>query len=118
MAINERELTELRSLVSRVQSGDIDTSDNGPLTLAAKLGELDIVKYLVSSGFNINNLDNDQVSPLYSACGRFHYNVVEYLLTFSNININLIIIFSVVYYFALVTNLKLVTVHKHLYWIK
>lgn len=43
-------------------------------------GSIDIVKYLVQSGVNVNYVENDSRAPLIKACKNAHINVVVYLI--------------------------------------
>jgi len=55
-----------------------------PLVLAAEAGKLAIVKSLVESGGNVNEVDTDstwETTPLLAAASNGHTMVVEYLLS-------------------------------------
>jgi len=47
---------------------------------AARANRLDIVKYLVESGADINASNNEGTTPLYAAVIRKYYGIVTYLL--------------------------------------
>ena len=44
-------------------------------------GNLELVKYLISEGANIESKDNDNFTPLHFAALEGHLNIVEYLLS-------------------------------------
>lgn len=52
----------------------------GWLNYASKHGTLEMVKYLIDKGLDVNKGDFEGVAPLCSAASGGHYDVVEYLL--------------------------------------
>ena len=50
------------------------------LSTAASCGHLDVVKYILSKGANINMVDNSKYTPLHAASKEGHLHVVEYLV--------------------------------------
>jgi len=51
------------------------------LHIAASKGHLDIVKYLVENGADINVKNSGQQTPLHYSCFEGHLSVVEYLIS-------------------------------------
>ncbi|MBN2018412.1 MAG: ankyrin repeat domain-containing protein [Candidatus Cloacimonetes bacterium] len=51
-----------------------------PLTVAAIAGNLDIMKYLISQGADINTIDREGSNLLHNAAANGHLEVVQYLL--------------------------------------
>ncbi|XP_064597658.1 putative ankyrin repeat protein RF_0381 [Liolophura sinensis] len=51
-----------------------------PLHVAAKQGNLNIVKLLIDAGADVNMLDRSKSSPLTVACGKGNLDVAKYLL--------------------------------------
>jgi len=59
---------------------DINIEDeNGttPLYFACEEGHIEVVKYLVKQGANINKRNNDGITPLSIACQERHIEVVK-----------------------------------------
>ncbi|CAF1144645.1 unnamed protein product [Adineta steineri] len=52
-----------------------------PLGLACRDGQLEIVKYLIESGANLYNVDQNNSTSLMIACKYENYDVVQYLLS-------------------------------------
>jgi ankyrin repeat protein len=59
-----------------------DESGQTPLNIAAKLGHLQIVQYLLKKDCLINLCDNDENTPLHNACFMGHYDIVKTLLDY------------------------------------
>ena len=57
-----------------------DHYDNTPLMDAAENGQLDVVKYLVDNGANVNTIDKAYRTPLMLAAEKGHLDVVKYLV--------------------------------------
>lgn len=53
-----------------------------PLNIAAKLGHMHVVEYLLKKNCLIDLCDNDENTPLHNACFMGHYHTVKILLKF------------------------------------
>eukprot|EP00730_Choanoeca_flexa_P016945 TRINITY_DN8096_c0_g1_i1.p1 TRINITY_DN8096_c0_g1~~TRINITY_DN8096_c0_g1_i1.p1 ORF type:complete len:118 (+),score=29.35 TRINITY_DN8096_c0_g1_i1:59-412(+) len=51
-----------------------------PIHYAADMGQTDVLKYLVSKGANVNQLDKHGISALLAAVWESHTETVKYLL--------------------------------------
>ena len=58
-----------------------------PLHYASKNGHLNIVKFLIATGAEIDTLSTNNVTPLLHACNQGHYSVINFLLN-NGANIN------------------------------
>ncbi|CAG9466323.1 unnamed protein product [Pedinophyceae sp. YPF-701] len=56
------------------------TSPHMPIHGAAETGNLEIVRYLVENGADVNALDNDDETALHEAAEDGHLEVVKYLI--------------------------------------
>ena len=53
-----------------------------PLNIAAKLGNMHVVEYLLKKNCLIDLCDNEENTPLHNACFMGHYHTVKILLKF------------------------------------
>ena len=77
------DLSSLRYLIE-IENKDVDGQNNfgwAPIHIAASHGHIDIVRYLVSQGTNIEIKRKDDWTPLHVACKNGHYKVVEFLIS-------------------------------------
>lgn len=99
LSISEDENSlQITSLMSAVIDGDVQTvdffskSDNekinekniggaSALALACRKDNVEIVKILINSGANVNNIDNEGWTPLMRAANSGNYEIVDLLLT-------------------------------------
>ena len=51
-----------------------------PLYIACKNGNINVVKYLVENGADINKKNKDKWTPLFIACYKEHIPIVKYLV--------------------------------------
>lgn len=58
-----------------------DREHNTPLHLSALNGYLEIVKYLVKNGANVDSKNRKNQAPLHSAVHNAHRDIIEYLVT-------------------------------------
>ena len=68
-------------LVSMGASVNAEVDGCAPLLLCAEYGHLEILRFLLSHGANVNVFDSNQVSPLLRAAQKDHENCVSELLS-------------------------------------
>lgn len=61
---------------------------NGPIHIAAKYGDLNILKMIIANGVDINLKDNEGATALAYAAAQNQISVVKYLLALPNIEAN------------------------------
>ena len=77
----EGDLHRLSKLLLKFKADAVDTSGFSSLHYASRAGNLEIVKFLVDHGANVNLLTrSNRSSPLHRASQQGHRAVVEYLL--------------------------------------
>ncbi len=81
-AIANGKLEVVRQLLTAGANPDAVVNGNSPLMLAAKMGNIDIVKLLVSKGASVDNnaLNSERRTPLMVAINSNNADVVGYLL--------------------------------------
>ncbi|MDP8200533.1 MAG: ankyrin repeat domain-containing protein [Candidatus Tenebribacter burtonii] len=62
------------------QFDTVDNRQSTPLMFACDRGYLDIVKFMVEEGANLNKQDVDGDTPLIWAIAKNHYSIAEYLI--------------------------------------
>ena len=82
-AIQNGDLNAVKSIISsdRNKINSRGVYGNSPLHDAAERGELDIVKYLVSQGANVNAKNNCGEIPLHSAAESNYIEMAKYLVS-------------------------------------
>ncbi len=81
-AIQNNDLEEVTTLVKNDPDILIERNDQycDPLTVAAIVGDLVIMKYLISQGADISTLDREGSNLLHNAAANGHLDVVKYLV--------------------------------------
>ena len=75
------DLNRLSMLLQKVKADAVDSSGYSSLHYASRAGHLEVVKYLVAHGANVNlPTRSNQSSPLHRACQQGHLLVVKFLL--------------------------------------
>ncbi len=75
------DLNRLSKLLQKMNADAVDTSGYSSLHYASRAGHLEVVKYLVAHGANVNfSTRSNQSSPLHRACQQGHLLVVKFLL--------------------------------------
>ena len=77
-------LCDVKRILSR-RNSDINLQNKlgqTSLNIAAKLGHIHVVEYLLKKNCLINLCDNEENTPLHNACLMGHYDVVKILLKF------------------------------------
>ena len=79
IAASQGNLVKVESLVRDGVNVDEVVKEDGttPLFLAAQLGHLEVVQYLVQQGADKNKATNDGFTPLFSAALKGHLAVVQ-----------------------------------------
>jgi len=63
-----------------------DTSGNSALHYACAYGWLDIVKYLIEAGANINSMNDWKMYPVLLAMLKGHFGIVDYMINLKDLN--------------------------------
>ncbi len=81
-AATNGDLGQIKTILSDnpTQVNDKDARNNTPLHLAAGGGHLEVVKFLVSKGADINLGDNENSPPIVNAALRSHPEIVRFML--------------------------------------
>ena len=80
-AIRQGNRDEFQKLLAHAEARSAGDQFGSWLHIAAKYGQLEIVKLLLDAGFDINKTNEaEEQSPLLLAVSRGHEDVVEYLL--------------------------------------
>lgn len=81
-SVKNGELKDVQDFVEK-QNKDINAQIEGrcPIHYAADYGQIEIIKYLVSKGANVNVLDRHGISALLAATWEGHKDCVKYLLS-------------------------------------
>jgi len=74
-SIHLNDLNEMKRLIKNGR-----TSLNGALIIACRLGHLEIVKYLVEHGADVNKTNENNNNALIIACYHNQYKTVKFLL--------------------------------------
>ena len=96
-AINNNDIIEVKQIIDNYPNiiDDKDIHGNTPLNSACYIGNIEIVKFLIENGANINNTNSHMnFSPLSKLCycrdfSKKHLEIVKYLLSLPNINIEI-----------------------------
>jgi ankyrin repeat protein len=81
-AINDNNLEEIKNIITENPDVINERDDRycDPLTVASIAGNLEIMKYLISQGADINTIDREGSNLLHNAAANGHLEVVKYLL--------------------------------------
>ena len=88
----EHNLEKLKACLDKSKAGSIDQTDENQMTLlmwACDRGYMDIVEFLVASQADLNKQDADGQTCLHYAVSCEHLNLIKYLLSLKNLNIDL-----------------------------
>ena len=67
-------------VIIAVQSAGREVKDGNPLIMASKNGHLEVVKFLVDAGADVNVYVSGDETPLIGASWNGHLDVVKYLI--------------------------------------
>jgi len=81
-AINDNNLEKVQKIIQENHEvlNERDESYCDPLTFAAIAGNLEIMKYLLSQGADINTIDRENSNLMHNAAANGHLEVVKYLI--------------------------------------
>mmetsp|Transcript_4122 Transcript_4122/g.4534 ORF Transcript_4122/g.4534 Transcript_4122/m.4534 type:complete len:134 (-) Transcript_4122:53-454(-) len=84
-ALQTGDLTSVKDFIEKqgcpVDEADATVQQRQPIVYAADYGQVEIVKYLISKGANVNSKDKFGITPLLAATYEGHFEVVKYLVS-------------------------------------
>jgi ankyrin repeat protein len=82
-AAQKGDLVSVRAIIDNNSEAVHSTDKEGrtPLHLASRGAHLEVIRYLVDKGADVNALDNNHAAPLHSLANRDHSEGIEFLLS-------------------------------------